>query len=87
VHDIGFGVAIGSTPLGSLPTIENNRQWLRDEQRYAVVIDFDLPDAEDGRNIRVGSQVSVIVYTGGNWLFNMIGKIHIRVASILSFAY
>jgi len=87
VRGIGFGVATGSTPLGSLPTIENNRQWLRDEQRYAVVIDFDIPDAEDGRNIRVGAQASVIVYTGSNWLFNMIGKIHVRVASILSYAY
>jgi len=87
VRGIGFGVATGSTPLGSLPTIENNRQWLRDEQRYAVVIDFEIPDAEDGRNIRVGAQASVIVYTGGNWLFNTIGKIHVRVASILSFAY
>jgi len=87
VRGIGFGVEIGSTPLGSLPTIENNRQWLRDEQRFAVVIDFNISDAEDRRNIRVGTQASVIVYTGGNWIFNMIGKIHVRVASILSYAY
>jgi len=87
VRGIGFGVEIGSTPLGSLPTIENNRQWLRDEQRFAVVIDFDILDVEDRRNIRVGTQVSVIVYTGGNWIFNMIGKIHVRAASILSYAY
>jgi multidrug resistance efflux pump len=87
VRGTGFGVAVQSAPLGSLPTIENDRQWLRDEQRFAVVIDIDIPDAEDQRNIRVGSQASVIVYTGGNWIFNMIGKIHVRVASILSFAY
>lgn len=87
VRGIGFGVAIGSTPLGSLPTIENNRQWLRDEQRFAVVIDFDILDVEDRRNIRVGTQASVIVYTGGNWIFNTIGKIHVRVASLLSYAY
>jgi len=87
VRGIGFGVEIGSTPLGSLPAIENDRQWLRDEQRFAVVIDFAIPDAEDQRNIRVGSQASVIVYTGGNWLFNTIGKIHVRVASTLSYAY
>jgi len=87
VRGTGFGVAVQSAPLGSLPTIENDRQWLRDEQRFAVVIDFDISDAEDGRNIRVGSQASVIVYTGGNWIFNLIGKIHVRVASILSFAY
>jgi multidrug resistance efflux pump len=87
IRDIGFGVDVGSAPLGSLPTIENDRQWLRDEQRFAAVIDFEIPDGEDGKNIRVGSQASVIVYTGGNWLFNTVGKIYIRVASILSYAY
>jgi multidrug resistance efflux pump len=87
VRDIGFGVEVGSAPLGSLPTIENDRQWLRDEQRFAAVIDFEISDAEDGKKIRVGSQASVIVYTGGNWLFNTVGKIYIRVASILSYAY
>jgi hypothetical protein len=87
IRDIGFGVDVGSAPLGSLPTIENDRQWLRDEQRFAAVIDFEISDAEDGKKIRVGSQASVIVYTGGNWLFNTVGKIYIRVASILSYAY
>jgi multidrug resistance efflux pump len=87
IRDIGFGVDVGSAPLGSLPTIENDRQWLRDEQRFAAVIDFEIPDNKDGKNIRVGSQASVIVYTGGNWLFNTVGKIYIRVASILSYAY
>lgn len=87
IRDIGFGVAVNSAPLGSLPTIDNDRQWLRDEQRFAVVIDFDTPDPADARNLRVGAQASVIVYTGGNWLFNLFGKTYIRAASILSYAY
>ena len=87
VRDIGFGVAVGSTPLGSLPTIENDRQWLRDEQRFAVTIDFDIRNAQDRQNIRIGSQASVMVYTSGNWIFNTIGKIYVRAASILSYAY
>ena len=31
------GVAVDSAPLGSLPTIQNNRQWLRAAQRFPVV--------------------------------------------------
>jgi len=87
IRGIGFGIAVNSAPLGSLPTIENDRQWLRDEQRFAVVVDFNISDADDRLNLRVGAQASVIVYTGGNWLFNVAGKIYVRFASIMSYAY
>jgi multidrug resistance efflux pump len=87
VRGIGFGVAIDDTPLGSLPTIENDRQFLRDEQRFAVIIDFNVADRDHVRNLRVGAQASVIVYTGDNWLFNLLGHVHMRVASFLSYAY
>ncbi len=87
IRGIGFGVAVDSAPLGSLPTIDNDRQWLRDEQRFAVVVDFDIPDAHDRRNLRVGAQASVIVYTGNNWIFNVAGKIYVRITSLLSYAY
>ena len=40
IRDMGFGVAVDSSALGSLPTIDNNRAWLRSTQRFAVVIDF-----------------------------------------------
>ena len=87
VRGIGFGVAVESAPLGSLPTIENDRQFLRDEQRFAVLVDFDIPDSKDARNLRVGAQASVIVYTGDSWLFNTLGGIYLKLASLLSYAY
>jgi multidrug resistance efflux pump len=86
VRTTGFGVAVDSAPLGSLPTIQNNRQWLRDAQRFPVVIDFDLP-ADDMRKLKVGSQVTVIIYTGDSWILNLLGKLYIRVGSLLSYAY
>jgi len=86
VRTTGFGVAVDSAPLGSLPTIENNRQWLRDAQRFPVVIDFDLP-IDNKRKLKVGSQASVIIYTGDGWLFNTLGKLYIRIGSLLSYAY
>lgn len=86
VRTTGFGVAVDSAPLGSLPTIQNNRQWLRDAQRFPVVIDFEVP-AEDMRKLKVGSQASVIIYASDNWIFNMLGKLYIRIGSLLSYAY
>jgi multidrug resistance efflux pump len=87
IRGTGFGVSVDSTPLGSLPTVENNRQWLRDAQRFPVLVEFSLQDRGERLNIRVGSQASVIVYTGDNWLFNFVGKVYIRVASLLTYAF
>jgi multidrug resistance efflux pump len=86
VRGTGFGVALNSAPLGNLPTIDNDRQWLRDAQRFPVLVEFRLEDREERLGIRVGSQASVIIYTGENWLFNFVGKIYIRIASILTYA-
>jgi multidrug resistance efflux pump len=87
VRTTGFGVNVDSAPLGSLPTIENDRQWLRDAQRFSVQVDFRLPDARDRLGMRVGAQATVIVYTGGNWLFNALGWIRMRLVSIGTYAY
>ncbi len=87
VRGTGFGVALNSAPLGNLPTIENDRQWLRDAQRFPVLVEFQLEDRGERLGIRVGSQASVIVYTGDNWLFNFVGKIYIRFASVLTYAF
>ena len=86
VRQTGYGVQVASNALGSLPTIENQRDWLRDAQRFPVVIDFDK-DGFEASDLRVGSQASVIVYTGENWLMNLLGKFYIRVHALLSYAY
>ncbi len=87
VRGTGFGVALNSAPLGNLPTIDNDRQWLRDAQRFPVLVDFKLEDRSERIRIRVGSQASVIVYTDNNWLFNFVGRIYIRIASLLTYAF
>jgi multidrug resistance efflux pump len=83
----GFGVDVASAPLGSLPTVNNNRQWLRDAQRFPVQIEFQLRDEKDRLAVRVGAQASVITYSGEHWFFNTIGKINIRITSILTYAF
>jgi multidrug resistance efflux pump len=87
IRTTGFGVNVDSAPLGSLPTIDNDRQWLRDSQRFSVLVDFKLPDADDRLGMRVGAQASVIVYTGDSWIFNTLGKIKMRLVSLFTYAY
>ena len=45
------------------------------------------PDPEDRRRLKVGSQASVIVYTGGHTILVWLGKLYIRLASLLTYAY
>jgi len=87
VRELGFGVAVNSAPLGSLPTIDNDRDWLRDAQRYPVLVDFDLPMQKDKSRLRVGSQVSVVVFTRDNVLLNTLAKFHMWIQSYLSYAF
>lgn len=87
VREIGFGIAVDTAPLGSLPTIDNNRDWLRASQRYPVLIDFTIPIKEGRTNLRVGSQASIIIFTGDNGLFNLLAKFRIWIDSILTYAY
>jgi multidrug resistance efflux pump len=87
VRTTGFGVKVDSAPLGSLPTIKNDKEWLRDAQRFSVVIDFELPSADERQGIRVGAQASVIVYPGGGFLFNTIGKVKMWLVSLFTYAY
>ena len=87
IRTTGFGVNIDSAPLGSLPTIDNDRQWLRDAQRFAVLVDFELPTAEDRGGLRVGAQASVMVYADAGWITTLLGKIKMRLVSIFTYAY
>jgi multidrug resistance efflux pump len=87
VRETGYGVSVDSAPLGSLPTIENDRDWLRASQRYPVLIDFQLPMRDDGTDIRVGSQASVIVFTRESGLFNLLAGVQIWLSSVLTYAY
>lgn len=87
IRTTGFGVNVDSAPLGSLPTIDNDRQWLRDAQRFSVLVDFELPNAADRAGLRVGAQASVIVYADSGWIMTLLGKIKMRLVSIFTYAY
>ncbi|MBW1838020.1 MAG: HlyD family secretion protein [Deltaproteobacteria bacterium] len=90
VRSIGLGVSTDQTqpPAGTLPTIQNNRDWLRQSQRFPVVIGFDVEQSQDlYEQLRIGGQASVIAYTEGHGILNFLGKIYIRLMSLFSYAY
>lgn len=87
VRETGFGVQVDSNALGTLPTIDNQRNWLRDAQRFPVIIDIESKQGPGQMGLRVGSQVSVIIYTGDNGLMNFLGRIYIRAVAVMSYAY
>ncbi len=89
VRSIGLGVSQGQPPPpGTLPTVENNRDWLRQAQRFPVVIGFDADRQEElRRQLRVGGQASVIAYTQADGLLNLLGRAYVRLMSWLSYVY
>jgi multidrug resistance efflux pump len=86
IREMGFGVAVDATPLGALPTIKENRDWLRDAQRFPVLIDFS--STEDANKVlKVGSQATVVTYTGDHLFSNTLAKLWIRIVSVFTYAY
>jgi len=89
VGSIGLGVSAGAVPpAGTLPTINNSRDWLRPAQRFPVVVHFDKDQEGMQRHqLRVGGQVDVIAYTSEARLLRILGKAFIRFMSWISYVY
>ena len=89
VRSVGGGVSSGQqqAPPGTLPTIQNSRDWLRQAQRFPVAIEFDAAEADRLGRLRPGGQAEVMVFTGDNFLMNLLGAGYIRLMSLLSYLY
>jgi len=89
VRSVGGGVGSGQqqAPPGTLPTIQNSRDWLRQAQRFPVAIEFDAAEAERLAKARPGGQAEVLVYTGDNVVMNLLGAAYIRLMSLFSYLY
>ena len=88
VRSIGYGISAGqSTPPGTLPTIQNSRDWLRPAQRFPVIVDIDPGQLSTLRGVRVGGQAEVMAFpTEGNPL-NLLGRAFLRFMSWVSYVY
>ncbi len=84
VTSVGYGVSDGGGESpGALPTVQSSSGWLRDPQRFPVVVRFDTDETQG--LLRIGGQVDVLVYTNNNFILNTIGWIRIRLSSLLSY--
>jgi multidrug resistance efflux pump len=84
VRSVGYGVSTkGASNRGDLPTVQGSQGWLRDPQRFPVIVGFERGTATG--LLRAGGQADVVVYTGGNWILNFIAGIQLRVRSLLSY--
>lgn len=89
VRSIGVGVSAGQEPPpGTLPTISNNRDWLRQSQRFPVLVSFDVQQGDElYQQLRLGGQASVMTYVEGHGVLALLGKLYIRVMSVFAYAY
>ena len=89
VRNVTFGVtaAESTSKPGTLPTVQNARDWLRNAQRFPVLIDFDDPAEATQLGARVGSQVNVLVYTGEHSVLNPLGRFLMWFSGLMSYAY
>ncbi|CAB3806384.1 p-hydroxybenzoic acid efflux pump subunit AaeA [Paraburkholderia ultramafica] len=88
IRSIGYGVSVGqSTPPGSLPTVQNSRDWLRPAQRFPVIVEFAKGESARLRNIRVGGQAEVMAFPSVGNPLNPLGRVFLRVMSWTSYLY
>jgi multidrug resistance efflux pump len=91
VRSVGYGVSVGQTPApGTLPNIQNSRDWLRPAQRFPVIIEFTQEAKNrlmDSRAIRAGGQAEVMVFPSEGNPLNSLGRLFVALMSWLSYAY
>ena len=86
VSTIGYGVSQDSGgKTGELETVQSDSGWLRDAQRFPVIIKFS-DDSTHGIR-RHGGQADIQIYTGDHFIVNTLGRFWIRLMSYLSYVY
>lgn len=91
VRSVGYGVSVGPTTApGTLPSVQNSRDWLRPAQRFPVIIEFSAASLERLREsgaIRAGGQAEIMAFASSSSVLNLLGRAFVRVMSWLSYAY
>ena len=88
VRSVGTGVSPGKQAQpGTLPEVDNSRDWLRQAQRFPVAVEIDPSERDRLRGVRIGGQADVLVYTGDNPVMNWLADVFICVMSYFSYLY
>jgi hypothetical protein len=84
VENVGWGVPGTSVdPTTGLPMIRKRTGWVREPQRFPVLLVFEgrLPEG-----VRYGSQANVVIYTGeSNPVMNAVGRLWIRIVAAVTY--
>jgi len=84
IRSVSLGVGGGApSSRGSLPSVSQQRGWLRQPQQFPVIVDLsgDVPTEV----LRIGAQASVRAYTGRHPILNPIGRALMRFYALLSY--
>ena len=84
IVSVGYGVSFDKSVQGELPTAQKSSGWMREPQRFIVIIKLDKSTYK-ANLLREGGQVDVITYTSENFVINALGKIWIRITSIMTY--
>ena len=88
VNSVGWGVAQeGDAPNGQLSSVPKEQGWVREPQRFPVRI-LVLPDEAQKAGIdvgRSGAQANVIIFTRDTSLMNPIGRLWMKIVTLLSY--
>jgi multidrug resistance efflux pump len=88
VRSVGTGISPGKQAQpGALPEVQNNRDWLRQAQRFPVAVEIDASERERLRGVRIGGQADVLIYTGDYPVMNWLARVFIGLMSYFSYLY
>lgn len=82
VRSIGYAAQTDKINRGGLPEVKNKSGWLRDPQRFPVIVEINKRELEG--KLRVGAQVDVVVFATDNSLMKALAKLRIRINSLFS---
>ncbi|MBU2951856.1 HlyD family secretion protein [Tamlana agarivorans] len=83
VSSIAYGVKTQNTNAGDLPTVRSQQGWLREQQRFPVII--ALENKAVYKKLRQGSQANVVVFTGNSFILNTLARLKIWFISKFSY--
>jgi len=88
VQSIGWGISQGDeAPTGQLATVQAPQGWIRQPQLFPVRI-LLLPSHDDDAKFdagRSGAQANVIIFTSDKSILNPVGRLWIKLITLLSY--
>lgn len=85
----GWGASDGqANARGDLPTVADSSGWLRKPQNFPVLIKLtDYEYNAERSDLRLNSQANVMIFTKETSVLNPLGKLWMRIGSLLNYLY